>query len=567
MIRTILRKSVVVFLASLVFSTTNLKATDLPFAVKNSLYDQTQEETLGLVEAEGTETITIFSPTESTDQFSNGVIMTGFKDSIYCQWQCSATDEDADETYVAYSASKNGKIWTAPRVLAPTIDNGYCSSGGWWVNGDTLVAYLNTWPDMEPRGGYTRYITSTDGFTWSEPRAVKMANGDTLNGIFEQDPRALPNGRIINAVHFQPGLLINPVYTDDSSGVRGWVKASYSIKSVSDNISQEIEPSSYLRGDDALVMIFRDQQSSYKKLASVSTDNGETWTTAVETQMPDARTKQSAGNIADSAVYMVGNPNDDKLRIPLAITLSSDGKYFNTAYLLRAGGDDIQDLRYEGTAKRSGYHYPKTMIWNDTLYVSYATNKEDVEFTRVPLASLKIDTSAGVDPELSITDTVHDVEYEAGSVSVKVTSNIIWYKSESSSWLSASGTNDTTLKITYKQNTTVDPRSDTVTVSGPFVESRKIVINQEGGTSFFNTQADSDNLFTVLNSLNNSIIVQNNSLATSATINILNLKGQRVYEGKMNSTELTIDLSGQKPGAYIVQFITKTTVESQRIIL
>ena len=28
------------------------------------------------------------------------------------------------------------------------------------------------------------------------------------------------------------------------------------------------------------------------------------------------------------------------------------------------------------------------MIWKDHLYVGYATNKEDVELTRVPLASL-----------------------------------------------------------------------------------------------------------------------------------------------------------------------------------
>ena len=33
-------------------------------------------------------------------------------------------------------------------------------------------------------------------------------------------------------------------------------------------------------------------------------------------------------------------------------------------------------------------HYPKSIVWNGFLYVAYATNKEDVELTRVPLSSL-----------------------------------------------------------------------------------------------------------------------------------------------------------------------------------
>jgi hypothetical protein len=28
------------------------------------------------------------------------------------------------------------------------------------------------------------------------------------------------------------------------------------------------------------------------------------------------------------------------------------------------------------------------VVWNDALWVTYATNKEDIEVTRIPLASL-----------------------------------------------------------------------------------------------------------------------------------------------------------------------------------
>ena len=368
-----------------------------PFSVIDGLFDQSNDDSLGLAKAPGTETFTIFAPNDTTDQFSNGVVMIPFQGQLYCMWQSSAKDEDAADTRVAYSVSSDGTTWTDPMVLVPSPDNGYVSSGGWWVYGDTLVAYINTWPDtVSPRGGYTQFCYSTDGQTWTAPEPLLMANGDTLMGIFEQDPKAHPSGRIINAAHFQPGILINPIYTDDPSGMRGWVKADFTILSQSGGVSREIEPSWYLRSDGAVVMTFRDQNGTYKRLASVSADTGATWTQAVLTNMPDSRSKQSAGNLPDGNAYLVGNPRDDRLRIPLAITLSIDGFTFKSAYLLRKGGDGIQPLRYEGTAKRLGYHYPKTIIWNDTVYVSYATNKEDVEYTRVPVAALTIDTTASI---------------------------------------------------------------------------------------------------------------------------------------------------------------------------
>ena len=373
------------------YSTTN--ADDPPFTIKEGLFDQTNTENLGLDAAEGTETITVFQPVDTTDHFSNGVVLVAFEDWLYCQWQSSATDEDAQDTWVAYSRSQDGVNWSPPMVLAASIDDGYSSSGGWWVNGDTLVGYINTWPaSVSPRGGYTRYTTSTDGLNWSEPQALLMANGDTLKGIFEQDPHALPDGRIINAAHFQPGLNVSPIYTDDPAGLTGWMKADFTNLSTGD-ISREIEPSWFLQSDGTIVMTFRDQSGTFRRLAAVSNDRGESWTTPVLTDMPDSRSKQSAGNLPNSVAYMVGNPVTNSTRIPLVVTLSQDGKFFNTAYVLREGGDDLQELRYSGRAKRAGYHYPKTMVWQDYLYVSYSTNKEDVEYTRVPLSSLILDTT------------------------------------------------------------------------------------------------------------------------------------------------------------------------------
>lgn len=315
--------------------------------------------------------------------------MTAFKGVLYCQWQSSAEGEDSDDTWLAYSISKDGKTWSKPMTLAASIEDGYCTSGGWWTYKDSLIAYINVWPSkVSPEGGYTYYKTSADGVKWSEKKPVLMADNTPINAVFEQDPHQLANGRIINAAHFQSGLMVSPVYTDDPKGVSGWTKASFTNNSAKNNVSQEIEPSSFVKRDSTLVMVFRDQYSSFQTLASISKDNGESWTIPVETTMPDSRSKQSAGNFPNGTAYIINNPVQTKSRMPLAVTLSNDGNLFTDAYVLRKA-NELQPLKYEGKYKRLGYHYPKSFIFNNSLYVSYTTSKENVEYTKVPLSSLK----------------------------------------------------------------------------------------------------------------------------------------------------------------------------------
>ncbi len=371
-------------------------AADAPFYATEDLFNQSNTNTLDLSYAPGVETFTVFAPGDDTDKFSNGVAVTEFKGNLYCMWQSSAKDEDAEDTWVAYARSDDGGLtWSAPMVLAATLDEGYRSSGGWIATDDVLTGFLNCWPKgLSPKGGYTQYVQSTDGITWSAPADVTMKDGSRLDAIFEQDPHKVSGGRIVNAAHFQPGLKVYPIYTDEPTGTTGWVKADFTPTPNGDQ-SRELEPSLYQKPDGTLVMIFRDQNSTYYKMGAESTDNGETWSKAVKTNMPDARTKQSAGNLPDGTAFFAGNPVTNKTRIPLVITLSSDGTLFDRAYLLREGGPTMPALRYDGSAKRAGYHYPKSMVAGDYLYVAYALNKEDVQVTRVPLSGISYRSGIG----------------------------------------------------------------------------------------------------------------------------------------------------------------------------
>lgn len=354
--------------------------------LKEGVIDTTQHATLGLPSCPEAKTVTIFSPSDSTHHYANGVVMTAFRGTLYCMWQSSLTDEDAPETCVMYSRSHDGGLtWTKPELLAAATDSCHFTSGGWLASTDTLVAYLNCWPrDLQPVGGYTYYIYTTDGSRWSSPSPVMMADGEPMRGIIEQDPYPLPDGRIIAAAHFLPGLHVCPVYTDLPTGTSGWHQSSFEYHDRG-NQSRELEPSVYRQPDGTLVMVFRDQGSSYRKMASLSSDHGEKWTEPVVTNIPDARVKQSAGNLPDGTAFLVGNPTGTKRRYPLAVLFSTDGIRFDRALLLRSGGPGLQPQRYPGKAKTLGYSYPKSMVHNGKLYVCYATNKEDVECTILPI--------------------------------------------------------------------------------------------------------------------------------------------------------------------------------------
>lgn len=361
-----------------------------PFDVKAGLFDAGQPDSLGLDYSPGAETITVFRPIAGNASYNHGAVLTPFQGNLYAQWQSSDRDEDAPDTHVLYAKSRDGREWSQPIVLSEGPANDIRTSGGWWSNGEILVAFINEWQQRGngPRQGRVLFMLSKDGNDWSRPQPVLDNRSQPVKGIIEQDPHLLPGGRIVTAFHEQPGLKLTPRFTDDPSGIRGWTRGHMANLPFKGPVSRELEPSWFLSSDASLVMVMRDQGSSFRTLASISHDRGETWSVPVLTDMPDSRSKQCAGNLPSGAAYLVGNPTGGKRRYPLVVTLSQDGKHFDRAFLLRAGGQDLQAMRHEGKYKRPGFSYPKSLVWNCYLYVSYTTNKEDVEITRIPLNSL-----------------------------------------------------------------------------------------------------------------------------------------------------------------------------------
>lgn len=315
-----------------------------------------------------------------SDGYVNNVLLTYFRGEYYCMWQASERDEDTPDTKVLYARSRDGIEWGEPELLAAPTDSTFVSPGGWIQRGDSLAAVLNyvCAPDRS-KGGTAWYSVTRDGTRWSAPRPLRMADGTPVDGIFEQDPLLLPSGRTVGAVHFRPGLTPNPVYTDAPSALDGWARSRFP-----EGAGKPLEPSQYRLPDGTLVMFFRDQASTFVKLASISTDQGESWSAPAPTDIPDSRSKQCAGILPDGRAFWVGNPTGTKSRRLLVLALSTDGLLFDKAWLL-AGPQDLPPRRHEGRYKTLGYNYPKAVLLNGYLWISFSLNKEDAALVRIPV--------------------------------------------------------------------------------------------------------------------------------------------------------------------------------------
>ncbi|MGL1958467.1 MAG: exo-alpha-sialidase [Colwellia sp.] len=365
-------------------------ASDAPFKISKNLYQTDVFDTLGLDYPDKLEHLSVFTAEKNVAQYNHGAVLFAFKGRLYAQWQSSIKDEDATDTRVLYSVSSEGENWSKPITLAASNADSLITNGGWWSDGKTLVSYFNVWPyQRKPKGGYVEYKTSEDGVHWSAAKRLRLQNNQVVEGVIEQDLKFTDNKTILTALHTHPGLVAKPFYTKDPLGISGWKVADmqnlpYGNKKTT---SREIEPSWFMREDQQIIMVFRDQASSFKILASTSKDRGETWSVPSMTNMPDARAKLSAGNLPNGWAYIVNCPSGSKQRMPLVLTLSKNGQFFDQAFLLGAKSE-VGKVKFDGKYKRVGFSYPKSIVWKDALWVSFAKNKEDIIITKVPLTSL-----------------------------------------------------------------------------------------------------------------------------------------------------------------------------------
>ncbi len=364
-----------------------------PLRAAEGLFDLSNKKSLGLETVPG-EHVQLFKATdEGGYRFSHHPGLVLFQGQLFCSWSNGIRHEDRPAQRVLYSHSADGRKWSPPQVLAaPTGKQDGCIAAGFLVAGKTLVAYYTLRHDYpihnlhHPKNGLFA-ITSSDGRRWSEPRRV-------ATGFFIEAPKRLPGGRLLlGGEHVGPRwksnqARMNLLVSDDPTGLSDWRQAAISPADAQPNgitVFGYTEPCPFARRDGLIVAPFRN--SSGFLYASTSQDNGLTWTVPRKTNFPDSTARFCTGQLPDGRIFLINNPGPGRLnRGLLTIALSDDGVTFDRAWLIR--GEPTKQ-RFVGKQKLDGWQYPNALVWNESLYVAYSVNKEDVWLTRISLSELK----------------------------------------------------------------------------------------------------------------------------------------------------------------------------------
>lgn len=373
---------------------------DAPFRVDANLLDTDETDTWGLPGAPGAETFNVFLASEDTPKFVNHPQIIAFKGKLYCTWQTTPTHEDSTDSIAVYSYSEDGVEWVDPIVIGPDPEGElFRASVGWYVHDDVLMN-LTLLRDSGVPGEIkkTEYRTSTDGINWSDIEVmIPDAMGADSLKVY-QDRRVIFLGH--GPTEDGKSLKFKVYYTDQLDALGGWKQGTMPIETYNNHgriVGHASEPDWFVRPDGTMVMVMRSPKPNMWEggnyaLGSISTDGGENWTMAVPTNMPDSTNMQCAGNLPDGKCFMVntlGRPVQNQWlqpRTPLVLWLSDDGKLFDEAYLVRCSPPP---RRYDGKSKTPGYSYMGHEIWQGYLWIAYATNKEDVQVTRIPLEYLE----------------------------------------------------------------------------------------------------------------------------------------------------------------------------------
>ena len=271
--------------------------------------------------------------------------------------------------HVSFATSEDGLKWSAIGNLSGPPEEGYgWIARGFWLREGKLLALASRFVGNGYRGlGLQLHAFSLEDAAAESPiwRHHGLVMDDALNNF---EPRLLPSGE---------WLMSRRDHVGDVHVAVGGVKSfdawsSFPQAAGKDPTLSAEEPDWWVLPDGNLCALFRDNNKSGYLFRAFSTDHGRTWTTPVQTNFPDARSKFCALRLSDGRYALVSNSNP-RMRTPLTLALSDDGLVFDKLYYL-VGGRHVD--------------YPHLIEHEDDLYIAFNTLKMTCEVLKVSLNDL-----------------------------------------------------------------------------------------------------------------------------------------------------------------------------------
>jgi hypothetical protein len=137
------------------------------------------------------------------------------------------------------------------------------------------------------------------------------------------------------------------------------------------------EASWYETDRGEIFMFHRNETDELRLRVALSEDGGRSWTHPMLSNIPDSKSRVSAGRLHDGRYFLINNAIADLLnRVPLMISVSQDGLKFEKQYFLL---NEPTRVEFPGALKAHGYQYPCSLVEEHRLIVAYSVNKEHME--------------------------------------------------------------------------------------------------------------------------------------------------------------------------------------------
>lgn len=320
-------------------------------------------------------------------RFLLGADVVSFGGLLFCGWGNSRKDENDRHSVMRGRRSADGGVtWQPCERISPAAERGAAYSHGiFFPHRDTLHVFLPRagygipgalhYPGLRVElatlgadGGWHSAGTVIDEPFWPMGRPERTASGNWLMpGLRCVGQTALPAVAVSAGEDIAAWRIVGiPTVTRRDAWGEGGILVD---------------------GDDVVFLFRNGWQSRHCVRVAFSRDGGESWTRAVDANLPMAAAKPGCGALPDGRRYLVFNP-DPASRDALAVAVSAPGEtLFRSIYRIRHGKSPLP--RFGGVGKTPQWAYPLACVHDGALRVVYASSKEDCVMSSIPLAALK----------------------------------------------------------------------------------------------------------------------------------------------------------------------------------
>lgn len=327
------------------------------------------------------DTYAIFNAKQGDWQFNMHPFLAHFEGRFWAMWSSGRVDEDSSSQLIRYATSPDGKTWSEPQILAPDPDGEdgpfLWMPGGLEVREGRLYAYGSLHKGTNKKGTHWQearlHRLRWDGNDWIDEGSVAS---DTLI-YFPPMKNPGGDGEIVvkrtSTAHIFTALWRVAENKWTERELPGYALPNYRMS----------ETSHYIGPDGVIHLIIRDQGASGRLYHSVSVDRGKTWTVPVQTNYPDAVSKNFSKCLSNGWVVLINTPIT---RSDLVASFSRDGWTFRDPVILRR---DPPPLKFKGKYKNEySFNYSDGIEVDGKLWLIYSINKEDIAISSYDIEKL-----------------------------------------------------------------------------------------------------------------------------------------------------------------------------------